>query len=157
VDGAARSLTNAKPFRVVYQVTGHRMHSSRVRSVLFANCGSLPAGLELVPEASVVDGALDIVVFQPRGAFGWVFVWRRVAWDNSVLRRFRAGRRVLSLRTKDNAVRYFRGPGMDFAASEAHPVQLDGDEFGEAVRVVTRVAEGDLLLALPKGHEIGGL
>jgi diacylglycerol kinase family enzyme len=157
VDGAARSLTNAKPFRVVYQVTGHRMHSSRVQSVLFANCGSLPAGLELVPEASVVDGALDIVVFQPRGAFGWIFVWRRVAWDNSVLRRFRAGRRVLSLRTKDNSVRYFHGTGMDFAASEAHPVQLDGDEFGEAVRVVTRVAEGDLLVTLPKGHSITGL
>ena len=157
VDGAARSLTAAKPFRVVYQVTGHRMHSARVQSVLFANCGSLPAGLELIPEASVVDGALDIVVFQPRGAFGWIFVWRRVAWDNSVLRRFRAGRRVLALRTKDNAVRYIRGPAMDFAASEAHPVQLDGDEFGEAVRVVTRVAAGDLLVALPQGHGVDGL
>lgn len=157
VDGAARSLPAAKPFRVVYQVVEHRMHTSRVQSVLFANCGSLPAGLELIPEASIVDGALDIVVFQPKGAFGWIFVWRRVAWDNSVLRRFRAGRRVLSLRTKDNSVRYFRGTGMEVAASEAHPVQLDGDEFGEAVRVATRVAEGDLVVTVPKGHPVTGL
>ena len=105
VDGAARSLPNAKPFRVMYQLAEHRLHSARVQSVLFANCGSLPAGLELIPEASVSDGELDIVIFQPKGPFGWLLVWRRVAWDNSVLRRFRAGRQVLALRTKDNSVR----------------------------------------------------
>jgi diacylglycerol kinase (ATP) len=157
VDGAARSLTTAKPFRVMYQVIGHRMHSARVQSVLFANCGSLPAGLELIPEASVADGELDIVVFQPKGAFGWIFVWRRVAWDNSVLRRFRAGRRMLSLRTKDNAVRYFRGTGIEIAAGEAHPVQLDGDEFGEAVEVRTRIGAGALIVTVPKGHVTEGL
>jgi len=157
VDGAARSLPAAKPFRVMYQVARHRMHSSRVQSVLFANCGSLPAGLELIPEASVADGELDIVIFQPKGMFGWIFVWRRVAWDNSVLRRFRAGRRVLALRTDDNAVRYFRGAGIDIAASESKPVQLDGDEFGEAVHVATRVAHGALVVRVPKGHDISDL
>ena len=62
-------------------------------------------------------------------------MWRRVAWDNSVLRRFRAGRQVLALRTKDNSVLYSRGSGVDVATTPAQPVQLDGDEFGEAVRV----------------------
>ena len=112
VDGAARSLPNAKPFRVMYQMDGRRLHSARVQSVLFANCGSLPAGLELIPEASVSDGELDIVIFQPEGRrSAGLLVWRRVAWDNSVLRRFRAGRRVLALRTEDNSVRYLRGAG----------------------------------------------
>lgn len=157
VDGAARSLASAKPFRVAYQLAGSRLHSARVQSVLFANCGSLPAGLELIPEASIADGALDIVIFQPKGPLGWVLVWRRVAWDNSVLRRFRAGRRVLSLRTKDNAVRYSRGTGIEIATSEAQPVQLDGDEFGEAVHVRTRVAAGALLIAVPSGHDVDGL
>ncbi|SIT89812.1 diacylglycerol kinase family protein [Microbacterium sp. RU33B] len=152
IDGAARSLPSAKPFRVMYQVAGHKLHSAKVQSVLFANCGSLPAGLELIPEASVADGALDVVVFQPKGAFGWLFVWRRVAWDNSVLRRFRAGRRVLSLRTKDNAVRYFVGTGIEIGASEARFVQLDGDEFGEAVQVAARVDPGALVIAVPPGH-----
>lgn len=152
VDGAARSLPAAKPFRVMYELPGHRLHSARVQSVLFANCGSLPAGLELIPEASVADGALDVVIFEPKGLFGWLFVWRRVAWDNSVLRRFRAGRRVLSLRTKDNAVRYSRGAGIELAAHEPHPVQLDGDEFGHAVAVRVRVDPGALLVVIPPGH-----
>ncbi|MFE7845873.1 diacylglycerol/lipid kinase family protein [Microbacterium sp. NPDC057407] len=157
VDGAARSLASAKPFRVMYQLAGSRLHSARVQSVLFANCGSLPAGLELIPEASVADGALDIVIFQPKGPFGWILVWRRVAWDNSVLRRFRTGRRVLALRTKDNAVRYSRGTGIEIATSDAQPVQLDGDEFGEAVHVRTRVDAGSLLITVPTGHDTTGL
>lgn len=155
VDGAARSLPAARPFRAMYQVAGHRIHNAKVQSILFANCGSLPAGLELIPEASIVDGDLDIVIFQPKGPFGWLFVWRRVAWDNSVLQRFRAGREVLKLRTKDNSVRYFRGRGVDVAAEAARPVQLDGDEFGEAVHVATRVVEGGLLVTLPKTLGVG--
>ncbi len=154
VGGAARSLVGAQPFQVVYQVQGHRMHSARVHSVLFANCGSLPAGLELIPEASVADGLLDVAVFQPKGPFGWLFVWRRVAWDNSVLRRFRAGRSVMALRTEDTAVRYARGPALDLAPDGPQPVQLDGDEFGEAVHVHTRVDPGALIVAVPIGHAL---
>ncbi|MEV8268334.1 diacylglycerol kinase family protein [Microbacterium sp. NPDC076911] len=154
VDGAARSLPNARPFRVSYQLPGARLHSSKVYSVLFANCGQLPAGLDLIPEASVTDGALDVVVFQPKGPLGWLLVWRRVAWDNSVLQRFRAGRQVLALRTKNSAVRYSRGSGIDVGADRAHPVQLDGDEFGEASRVSVSIDAGALLLAIPRGHKI---
>jgi diacylglycerol kinase family enzyme len=157
VDGAARSLPSAKPFRVMYQLPEARLHSARVQSILFANCGSLPAGLELIPEASIADGALDIVIFQPKGPLGWIFVWRRVAWDNSFLRRFRAGRRVLALRTKDNAVRYSRGAGIEIATQDARPVQLDGDEFGEAVSVRTRIDPGALLVVVPKDHATDSL
>jgi len=147
VDGAARSLANAK----------RRLHSAKVQSILIANCGSLPAGLELIPEASVTDGELDVVIFQPKNAFGWVLVWRRVAWDNSFLRRFRAGRRVLALRTKDSAVIYSRGSGIDLATQDPQPVQLDGDEFGLAVRMRCRVVAGGLLTKVPKGHNVSTL
>jgi diacylglycerol kinase family enzyme len=158
VDGAARSLPNAKPFRVMYQVPGRRLHSTKVQSVLFANCGSLPAGLELVPEASVADGDLDVVIFQPKGWFGWLFVWRRVAWDNSFLRRFRAGRKVLSLRTKDSSVVYARGAGIEIATTTgAQPVQLDGDEFGDASHVAVRVEPASLQVMVPQGHDTSTL
>lgn len=150
VDGAARSLIGAKPFDVMYQVPGHRVHRASVQSVLFANCGSLPAGLELIPEAAFNDGLLDVVVFQPKGALGWLLVWRRVAWDNSFLRRFRAGRRALSLRTKDSAVRYTKGKGLDVAAETPHHVQLDGDEFGEAKRVSCRLEHQALIVTIPR-------
>jgi len=153
VDGAARSLANATPFRIAYQVHGRRLHSAKVQSILIANCGSLPAGLELIPQASVSDGELDIAIFQPKNALGWILVWRRVAWDNSVLRRFRAGRQVLALRTEDNSVLYARGQGLDVATSPAQHVQLDGDEFGAAIRLRCRIVEGGLTVMVPRGHD----
>jgi len=156
VDGAARSLVKARPFPVMYQVPGHRMHRAQVQSVLIANCGSLPAGLELIPEASIADGQLDIAIFQPKNPFGWLLVWRRVAWDNSVLRRFRAGRQMLALRTRDNSIRYMKGTGIDVAAQGARPVQLDGDEFGEAVHMAVRIAAGSLIVVVPTGHTASG-
>lgn len=152
VGGAARSLVGAKPFSIMYQLPDHRMHRANVHSVLFANCGSLPAGLELIPEASISDGLLDVAIFQPKGPLGWLLVWRRVAWDNSVLRRFRAGRQILALRTKDNSVRYARGTGIEIAAKDPQPIQLDGDEFGEGRQVRITVEASALRVVVPHGH-----
>lgn len=148
VDGAAKSLVKAKPFALTYRVLGHKTHRANVYSLLIANTGSLPAGLELIPEASVTDGELDIALFQPKSVFGWLLVWRRVAWDNSVLRKYRRTRDNLHLRTKDNSVQYSRGEGIDVAPVEAQPVQLDGDEFGEAIRLEVRVKARSLLVTL---------
>jgi diacylglycerol kinase (ATP) len=152
VDGAARSLVTAKPFRVVYQLDEHRLHSARVQSILFANCGTLPAGIALIPEASITDGLLDVAVIQPAGVFGWLGVWRSIWWDNSFLRRFRAGRRVLERRGRDSSVHYRSGRQIETATFPAQPVELDGDEFGEATRIHCRIVPGGLQLAVPKGH-----
>jgi diacylglycerol kinase (ATP) len=157
VDGAARSLIAAKPFRIVYQLEDSRLHSKKVYSMLFANCGSLPAGISLIPTASVTDGALDIAVIQPSGVFGWWGVWRKIWWDNSVLRRFRAGRFVVEHRGRDAAVRYLSGVSAEAASADPVPVELDGDEFGLAVRMRCRAEAGALLLAIPKSVPTDGL
>ncbi|WP_136051327.1 diacylglycerol/lipid kinase family protein [Microbacterium sp. K36] len=154
VDGAARSLPRAKPFRAVYQIGMGRLHSTKVHSILFANCGTLPAGISLIPDASITDATLDVAVIQPTGLLGWLGVWRKIWWDNSVLRRFRAGRFVLERRGTDASVHYFRGARAEAAAPAPTPIELDGDEFGEAVRVTCRADPGALLLALPTGHPV---
>ncbi|MEZ7754054.1 diacylglycerol kinase family protein [Microbacterium paraoxydans] len=154
VDGAARSLPRAKPFRAVYQIGTGRLHSTKVHSILFANCGTLPAGISLIPDASITDATLDVAVIQPTGVLGWLGVWRKIWWDNSVLRRFHAGRLVLERRGTDASVHYFRGARAEAAAPAPTPIELDGDEFGEAVRVTCRADPGALLLALPTGHPV---
>ena len=157
VDGAARSLVTAEPFRAVFQIDDGRLHTTKVHSILFANCGTLPAGIALIPDASITDATLDLAVIQPTGVLGWLGVWRKIWWDNSVLRRFRAGRRVLDRRGKDASVHYFRGTIAEAAANRPTPIELDGDEFGSAVRITCRVDPGALLLALPAGHPISSL
>ncbi|MDQ1130369.1 diacylglycerol kinase family protein [Microbacterium sp. SORGH_AS_0888] len=156
VDGAARSLPKARPFRLMYQLDDERIHTTRVYSILFAICGALPAGIALIPDASIIDGAMDVVLIKPRGWWGWLAVWRRVWWDNSVLRRFKAGRLVLEHR-RDQSVRYLQGVATEAGATPPQAVQLDGDAFGEAVRMHCRVVEGGLLVSLPPGHPVSRL
>ncbi|WP_353114663.1 diacylglycerol kinase family protein [Microbacterium sp.] len=155
IDGAMRSLPGARPFRTLFQVEDGRVHTTKVQSILFANCGALPAGIALVPDASVDDGTLDIALIQPTGVLGWLGVWRRVWWDNSVLRRTRAGRRVLERRGRDTSVRYLRGRTAE-AAMDPTSIELDGDEFGEAVRIRCRIDQGALTIVLPSGHDVSG-
>ncbi|MFJ6653456.1 diacylglycerol kinase family protein [Microbacterium sp. NPDC091313] len=157
VDGAARSLVTAKPFRVVYQLDDRRLHSSRVQSILFANCGALPGGVALIPDASITDGQLDVAIIQPAGPLGWLGVFRKIWWDNSFLRRFRAGRRVLERRGRDTSVHYRQGNQIETATSPAQPVELDGDEFGEATRIHCRIVPGGLQVAVPSGHPTASL
>jgi diacylglycerol kinase family enzyme len=149
VDGAARSLPGAKPFRVIYELDGQRLHTAKVQSVLFANCGQLPAGIALIPDAAIDDGLLDIMVIQPTGLFGWMGVWRKVWWDNSVLRRFRAGRRVLERRGRDTSIHYLRGGRMEVATTPPRPIELDGDEFGDGQSISCYVQPGALLAIVP--------
>ena len=153
VDGAARSLPKAKSFRTVYQLDDRRLQSAKVRSVLFANCGSLPAGIELIPGASIADGLLDVAVIAPQGPFGWLAVWRKVWWENSVLRRTEAGRRVLARQPRNTSIRFLRGTTFEAAATPAQPVQIDGDEYGTAVRMRCHLATGGLLVMVPEGHD----
>ncbi len=149
VDGAARSLPRAKPYRVMFQLDDDRIRTSRVYSVLFANCGALPAGIALIPDAAIDDGLMDVVLIRPRGWWGWAAVWRRVWWDNSVLRRFKAGRLVLE-RRRDQSVRYLQSVTAEAGATPPQAVQLDGDEFGAAVRLQCRVVPGGLVVAMPR-------
>ena len=118
VDGAARSLPKAKSFRTVYQLDDRRLQSAKVQSVLFANCGSLPAGIELIPGASIADGLLDVAVIAPQGPFGWLAVWRKVWWENSVLRRTEAGRRVLARQPRNTSIRFLRGTTFEAIADQ---------------------------------------
>ncbi|MGB3374527.1 MAG: diacylglycerol kinase family protein [Microbacterium sp.] len=154
LDGAARSLPGAKPFRVVYQLDDGRLHSTKVHSMLFANCGVLPAGIALMPDASLDDGMMDIAVIQPTGPLGWMGIWRKIWWDNSVLRRTRAGRRVLERRGRNASIRYLRGRSAEAAMVAPTSIELDGDELGTAVRMLCRIQQGGLTLALPVGHDI---
>lgn len=37
------------------------------------------------------------------------------------------------------------------------PIELDGDEFGDAVRITCRIAPGALTVVLPDGHDVSAL
>jgi diacylglycerol kinase (ATP) len=86
--------------------------------------------------------------------FGWVGVWRKIWWDNSVLRRFRTGRRALRARRSSKSVRYLRTRFAEAQVDNPTPVELDGDGYGVAIELHCRVQANALTMVVPKGHTI---
>jgi diacylglycerol kinase family enzyme len=107
--------------------------------MLIGNCGSLPGGILLMPDAKPDDGVLDIVAIRPRGPFGWLKVWRKVAWENGVLRKSAVGRKIVDLTKDVRDVRYATARRLSVDLKVEQEVELDGDEFGltTALRVYT--------------------
>ncbi|MGK9147823.1 NAD(+)/NADH kinase [Plantibacter flavus] len=152
VESGLRSIITAEPFRIHYQLRGHREHSARVSSVLVGNCGTLQGGIELMPDAEVDDGFLDVAVLQPKGAFGWLLVWRKVTWENRVLRRTAVGRRMIKFTEGGrggNTITNLRSEALTVRVEQAQDLELDGDEFGTATMVAFDAHRGGLQVKLP--------
>ena len=64
---------------------------------------------------------------------------------------------MLARRPEDSSVRYLRGVAVETATTPPQAIQLDGDEFGEAIRMRCRIVEGGLKTVFPKGHDVSGL
>ncbi|CAN5166094.1 diacylglycerol kinase family protein [soil metagenome] len=150
IDGITRSLPELKPVRISYSLNGGSRKSMNVHTIIVGNCGMLPGGLLLMPEAKPDDCRLDIAALRPRGPFGWAKVWRKVAWENGVLRKSALGRKIIDLSADVRDVTYLTGTDLRMTV-EGPPeeFQLDGDEFGEARSVHAWVDPGALTVKVP--------
>lgn len=149
VDGGVRAFAEIKPFDVRYRVDGGPQKHLDALTFLMGNCGLLTGGLMLIPDAKVDDGILDVVVLRPRGPLGPFKVWRKIAWDNGVLRKSALGRRIVDLRKDVKDVRYMTGKRVDLRFDGEQEVELDGDEFGMATGLTVRIDAGALRVKVP--------
>jgi diacylglycerol kinase family enzyme len=155
IDGVGRALPELKPVKLRYRLDGAQEKDLTAHSVLVGNCGSLPGGILLMPDAKPDDGLLDIAVLRPRGPFGWLKVWNKIAWENGVLRKSAIGRQIIDLRKDVRDVTYVQGRQAVLALESAQEVQLDGDEFGRAIGMRVMVDPGALMVKVPaeKAHK----
>ncbi|WP_285115033.1 diacylglycerol kinase family protein [Leifsonia sp. fls2-241-R2A-40a] len=151
VDAAFRAYPNSQKVRVRYRLDRGQERSAHVSTILVANCGALPGNIELIPDGAVDDGLLDVAILQPTSVFGWLAIWRKVTWENRVLRKSSLGRRII--RFTDRAVRtrlsYLRGAAVRLDVDAPEPFELDGDAFGDILRLELRVDPLSLRVAVP--------
>jgi diacylglycerol kinase (ATP) len=105
--------------------------SRKIRSVLFANCGLVPGGIDFIPQAMIDDGMLDVVVMSPRSAIGWLAMYWKI---------------VLKHKRNLPVMTYYRSGRISIRCSEPMPTQVDGDPSGSATQVTVQVAPGSLLV-----------
>jgi diacylglycerol kinase (ATP) len=104
----------------------------RVRAVVIGNCGTLTAGIPLMPAAMVDDGWLDLVIVSPRTVIGWLAV------STSVI-----------TRTRNPAVEHARCRSVEIRAERPLHVQLDGDTAGTAKVLRASVDPLALVIRVP--------
>jgi len=104
----------------------------RLRSLLIGNCGKLPGGVVLLPDAVVDDGWLDIAAIDTRvGLLGWTQLFGEVA-----LQRFGVRTRMPS---KVGKIDHARARELRVRLREPQQVQVDGDIIGSAYEIAARV------------------
>ncbi|MET0976425.1 MAG: diacylglycerol kinase family protein [Leifsonia sp.] len=130
-----------------YKLDQHRERHVRAHSIMIGNCGSLPANILLMPDAAVDDGVFDVLVLSPKSVFGWVQIFGKVFWENGVLSRTKAGRK---LPTKDvDALKYTTGTTLALRLNRPEEIELDGDGFGKATAFKTWLEPGALTVRVP--------
>ncbi|AXE38899.1 diacylglycerol/lipid kinase family protein [Acidipropionibacterium virtanenii] len=128
--GATRALAQ-RGFGTRVVVDGRRPFSGRSRMVLVCNCGLLPGGIDLVPEARVDDGELDMMAFSPRGVAGWAAATLRAVTLH------RRGHRIIRHSGCHTGL---------VTTSFPVPAEVDGDPVGSATTMRIRVDQGALMV-----------
>lgn len=105
------------------------------RTVVVGNVGFLQAGLPLLPDATIDDGRLDVVLINPARFLHW----------------FRVLARVLSRGKKlDDTVNRMTGRSVVIRAPGETPRQIDGDAIEPGHEIRAECLHGRLLVRVPR-------
>lgn len=133
LEAGSRTLAG-KPSHVKITYDDDYRVSARVRSVLGGNCGKLQGGIQLLPEAVIDDGLLDVLVVSPKNLGEWLGV---VA---SVVGRKASKGLHTDIRKCQKVV---------IESREELDIQLDGDPIGQSGYLAMEVLPSALTVRVP--------
>jgi YegS/Rv2252/BmrU family lipid kinase len=121
--------------KVEIQVDDQEPSVHRARTVVVGNVGFLQAGMPLLPDATIDDGVLDVVIIHPRQFLSWITVALRVLRKSPVV---------------DETLDRRTGARVRIKASADTPRQLDGDSIGEGRELWMECVHSRLLVRAPR-------
>lgn len=142
VFGGVRTILG-RSVDVVVELPDRTRHAHKARTVLLGNVGKLPGGFVLMPDATIDNGRLEVVVAGWRGAAGFSQVATQVI--NPKL--------VPKVGPKLSTMERYLTTGIRVTTAKAQPVQLDGDTDIEATHLIATVDPGVLRLRVPESTE----
>jgi len=115
---------------------------TQLRTLLIGNCGKLPGGITLLPDAVIDDGIHDVAAIDTRGGIaGWVQLFSEVVlqgWGMSNSAPAKVGR-----------IDHTQARHVDITILEGTQAQVDGDIVGRAKSVRTWVDPKALTVRTP--------
>ncbi len=128
--------------RVHVRLDDEPMTSTRLRSLLIGNCGRLPGGLTLLPDAVLDDGWLDIAAIDTRGGIaGWAQLFGEVVLQGAGMRNDLPG--------KIGRIDHTRAQEVRVVVQGGEYVQVDGEIVGRVSELSARVDPAALVVRVP--------
>jgi len=129
-EAGIRHMPGRRRKRVEISLNDSEFQTRRIRSILFANCGKLPGGVDFIPDAYIDDGVLDVVVMSPRTLIGWLAMYLKVTFQHN--------RPV-------PAMSFYGAQKVRIRSAEPVETQADGDPTGPATDIQVEVHPLSLL------------
>jgi len=121
--------------RVEISVDDGAWTKHRARTIVIGNVGNLQGGLPLLPDATIDDGTIDLVLLYPRRFLSWLRVVARVLRRSPV---------------SDETVTRMSGRKISVRAASDTPRQIDGDSIGAGREIHCECLPGKLLVRVPR-------
>lgn len=130
---------HGRRMRARIQLDDGAVQQARLRSLMIGNCGKLPGGLTLLPDAVLDDGILDVAAIDTRGGIvGWAQLFGEVVMQGIGLRN--------DLPAKVGRIDHARARRVRVRVEGGEQAQVDGDPLGRAVELETWVQPGALVV-----------
>ncbi len=134
---------HGRRLRTVVRLDGEPATPARVRSLLIGNCGRLPGGITLLPDAVLDDGWLDVAAIDTRGGIaGWAQLLGEVVLQGVGVRN--------QLPAKIGRIDHARAREVELRVSGGEWVQVDGDVLGKVTDLSARVEPAALVVRVPR-------
>ncbi|WP_402469943.1 diacylglycerol/lipid kinase family protein [Isoptericola aurantiacus] len=115
---------------------------ARLRSIMVGNCGRLPGGITLLPDAEIDDGELDVAAIDTRGGLaGWAQLFGEVVAQGLGMHN--------EAPVKIGRIDHTRARRVRIRVAEGEQAQVDGDVLGKAVEMESWVEAGALVVRTP--------
>lgn len=131
-EAGVRNL-RGKRHTVLVSADGMEARRYRVRSAMIANCGNLAGGINMLPDAVIDDGLLDVALLDPRHLGEWIQV------ATAALRAKRKSPRVTT----------FQARSCKMVFDEPLVAQIDGDPIPEIKAVEATTVPLSLRVRVP--------
>jgi diacylglycerol kinase (ATP) len=126
---AAAKAVKRLPVKVTVRVDGGRPFRRQAMVCLVGNVGQLQGGINLIADADVADGLLDVYIASPQRLAHWLRVLLRM---------------ITRRPQKDDRVDQLKGRTVTIALEGRDDYQLDGDVIGDCRFMRAEIAPGAL-------------
>ncbi|WP_217135043.1 diacylglycerol/lipid kinase family protein [Leucobacter chinensis] len=137
VESLGRAISASQVIGVRVSIDDEAPEAIDAHTMIVGNCGSIQAGMNLLPGADPSDGQLDMLVLSAAGLGGWLDTMHNMAWQNGLKRRIAQSDET----TSSGSVTRGRGQQIRFELEEPRVFEVDGDALDEVVAATLTVQE----------------